>query len=224
MPDGRRVIFGGTRDGKSESSCPPMGASSRVAARDRRGPQCRRRSRRTEDLYFTRAGQDGRLAIAVLSPVEGAKATDIRPFRESGAAGNDSNAQVSSDGQWVALESTESGTREIYVQSAQGTGKTRISTMGGRGPRWGRNNRELLYWGNTPGNPALILVPVELTPSFRPGTPQELFRLGAGTTWDVAPGGEKFLVEVSRISTGATLAAVTNWFDELRRRAPIAKK
>jgi hypothetical protein len=226
MPDGRRIIYGGTRDGKSGLFVVPADGSKQpellLATDGPAVPTSLTSDGRT--LYFTRAGQDGRFTIAVLSPVEGAKTSDIRPFRESGAAANDSNAQVSSDGQWVAFESTESGAREIYVQSSQGTGKTRISTMGGRGPRWGRNNRELLYWGNTPGNPGLMLVPIELTPTFRAGTPQELFRLGAGTTWDIAPGGEKFLVEVSRVTTGATFAAVTNWFDELRRRAPIAKK
>jgi hypothetical protein len=61
-------------------------------------------------------------------------------------------------------------------------------------------------------------------PSFMPGEPKELFQLSLGTTWDPAPDGERFLVEVlSTSQTGSVFATVTNWFDELRRRAPSKK-
>jgi hypothetical protein len=43
----------------------------------------------------------------------------------------------------------------------------------------------------------------------------------SGTTWDVAPDGQHFLVE--SVGEGATIATVTNWFDELKRRAPAKK-
>jgi hypothetical protein len=37
----------------------------------------------------------------------------------------------------------------------------------------------------------------------------------------VAPDGQHFLVE--SVQSGGTLVTVTNWFDELRRRAPVKK-
>jgi hypothetical protein len=48
----------------------------------------------------------------------------------------------------------------------------------------------------------------------------------SGTTWDVAPDGKRFLVELTQVSNaagGSKVAAVTDWFDELRRRAPAKK-
>ena len=66
-------------------------------------------------------------------------------------------------------------------------------------------------------------VPIQPTP-FSAGEPRELFKAFSGTTWDVAPDGDHFLVEaVGTPGTGSVFAIVTNWFDELRRRAPVKK-
>lgn len=42
-----------------------------------------------------------------------------------------------------------------------------------------------------------------------------------GATWGVAPDAQHFLVE--SVQSGAVFVIVTNWFDELRRRAPVKK-
>ncbi|HZW74795.1 MAG TPA: hypothetical protein VFF43_14695, partial [Caldimonas sp.] len=59
------------------------------------------------------------------------------------------------------------------------------------------------------------------TAPFSAGAPVKLFSMFSGTTWDVAPDGQHFLVE--SVGEGATIATVTNWFDELKRRAPAKK-
>jgi hypothetical protein len=64
---------------------------------------------------------------------------------------------------------------------------------------------------------------VTTTPAFRAGQPKELFQQLSTTTWDVSPDKNKFLVELSARSGATTLAIVTNWFEELRRRAPARK-
>ena len=52
----------------------------------------------------------------------------------------------SQDGQWLAYSSNESGTWEVYVRSFPDTGKAiRVSTGGGRIPRWSPISRELFY-------------------------------------------------------------------------------
>jgi hypothetical protein len=59
---------------------------------------------------------------------------------------------------------------------------------------------------------------------FAASVPQKLFSVlvgTTGTTWGVAPDGQHFLVESNQ--SGTTLVTVTNWFDELRRRAPVKK-
>ena len=46
-----------------------------------------------------------------------------------------------------------------------------------------------------------------------------------GSTWDVAPDGKRFLIELRQDPQAASqkVVAVTNWFDELRRKAPRDK-
>ena len=64
-------------------------------------------------------------------------------------------------------------------------------------------------------------VSIQMTPALSAGTPRELFKTIPATTWDVAPDGDHFLVEiVGTPGTGSVFVTVTNWFDELRRRAP----
>jgi hypothetical protein len=95
-----------------------------------------------------------------------------------------------------------------------------VSDHGASRIRWAPNGRELLYWDAIGGNSALYSVAIQTSP-FSAGTPVKLFSMFSGTTWDVAPDGQHFLVE--SVGEGATIATVTNWFDELKRRAPAKK-
>jgi Tol biopolymer transport system component len=130
------------------------------------------------------------------------------------------SAQFSPDGHWVAYVSLESTTSEVYVLPFPGPGpKVRVSLDGGDSPRWSKDGHELLYWAGSPTT-GLMAVDVVTTPSFRAGQPKELFRQLSTTTWDISPDRNKFLVELSAGAGGSTLAIVTNWFEELRRRVP----
>ena len=87
-----------------------------------------------------------------------------------------------------------------------------------------RSGRELFYWTNTIGNAGLMAVPVQPGPVLAAEAPGELFRFLPATTWDVTPEGDRFLVESTPIGqSGSVFATVTDWFDELRRRAPSRK-
>ena len=55
---------------------------------------------------------------------------------------------------------------------------------------------------------------------LRLGVARELFELPIGSTWDVTIDRDRFLVELKAATAGSTLATVTDWFEELRRRAP----
>jgi serine/threonine-protein kinase len=134
------------------------------------------------------------------------------------------NGEVSPDGHWLAYQSSESGTDEIYVQPFPNAGsKTRISTNGGTVPRWSYNGKELFYWQQ--GNDReLFSVAVQAGPVFQAGLPQSLFKAPTGTTWDVAADGKRFLVELpAGASEGRPMDVVVNWFDELNRRVPLKK-
>jgi eukaryotic-like serine/threonine-protein kinase len=57
---------------------------------------------------------------------------------------------ISPDGRWLAYQSTESGSAEVYVmpfapQNPTRGGKRQISNGGGETPIWSHNSRELFY-------------------------------------------------------------------------------
>jgi len=66
------------------------------------------------------------------------------PFLKSKS--QDLNPQFSPDGRWLAYQSHESGSDEIYVRPASGeSGKWTISANGGQFPVWSRASHDLLY-------------------------------------------------------------------------------
>jgi hypothetical protein len=219
-PDGRAIVYGGTVDGKrgiykvladGSSAHPQVVLEAATAGL----PTSFTPDGKT--LLFTQAGVNGKATIMVF-PLDQPGAIP-HPLRESSAA--DSEGEVSPDGHWVALTSTESGHPEIYVMPIPGPGpKFQISADGGTRARWATNSHELFFWDLTAGTATLFASTTQLSP-FTSTPPQKLFTTFSGTTWGVAPDGQHFLVE--SVSNGGTLVTVTNWFEELRRRAPVKK-
>ena len=133
--------------------------------------------------------------------------------------------QFSPDGKWMVYVSDESGQPEIYVQSFPGPGaKWRISTKGGRMPRWGPDGRELFYVAT---DQKLMRVDIKMAPEVEIGEPQSLFLtrlklLGVGPTqYDVSADGQRFLVNTLVEEQDTTpITLVLNWFEELKRLVP----
>ena len=221
-PDGRRIVYTATKDGKSGLYAVPADGSGKpelLLATDKPA----------NPTSFTPDGKtlvydqlvDKRRQVFVVALPAGAAPQTPRALHET--ASTETNGQVSPDGRWVAYQSTESGSWEIYVQPFPGPGaKARISAQGGTNPRWSRTGRELFYWSNIPTS-KLIAVAIPPGQALSPGTPQELFQLLTGTTWDVTPDPDRFLVELTSGGVGTKIATVTDWFEELRRRAPVKK-
>jgi serine/threonine-protein kinase len=222
-PDSRRVYYRGSAGGKHGLYAVPADASAKgtlvLATESPAAPSSVTPDGKT--VVYQQAGSDKRLQIFRVTISDEGKAGEPVPLHES--IGTESLAQVSPDGRWVAYASTESGGTEVYVRPFPGPGpKERISLESGSAPRWSKDGRELFYWANVP-TARLMVVDVTTSPSFRAGQPRELFRQLATTTWDVTPERDRFLVELSEREGGSTLAIVTNWFEELRRRAPAKK-
>jgi serine/threonine-protein kinase len=220
-PDSKRVIYSSDQDGKfglfsvaTDASAQPV----QVLASDVKAtPTSLSPDGRT--LLFTRPGQKSRIMMVELS---GKGATgEPKPLHDT--ASSEGEAIVSPDGRWVAYTSMESGAPDIYMHPfPDGGAKVRVSTDGGNRARWSHDGRELLFWTMPP---SLSLESVAIPPGadLRPGAPQVLFKGLYGTTFDVTPDKSRFLVELTSALAGTEVAMVTNWFEELRRRAPARK-
>ena len=218
--DGRSIVYKGNKDGKPGIYKVPADGSGQpqliLAGADAVPTSFTPGD--TTLLFVQPAGPAGKRRIMVLPLNAAGGAPAPHAFRESSAA--DFEARVSPDGNWLAFLSSESGRPELYVMPFPGPGpKVQVSPNGASRARWSANGRELLFW-DTGGNSTLLSSSIQLSP-FSSASPQKLFSAFAGTTWGAAPDGEHFLVE--SVQSGAVMVTVTNWFDELRRRAPVKR-
>jgi eukaryotic-like serine/threonine-protein kinase len=122
-------------------------------------------------------------------------------------------AQLSTDGRWLAYVSNETGRFEVWVQPFGRNGpRRRLSTAGGGQPRWRRNGRELFYLTGDG-----TMMSVALSGDMGPSSPRELFKSAIDPQpvldrYVVSPDGQRFLAIVP---TGAPprpqLAVLVNW-------------
>jgi hypothetical protein len=114
--------------------------------------------------------------------------------------GDQSQAQFSPDGRWVAYTSTESGRLEVYVQPFPATGaRWQVSTAGGEQARWRRDGKELFYLAP---DRTLMSVPILVPGVFDAEAPRALFHAGemgvgdinVSQTYDVTPDGNRFVI------------------------------
>jgi len=136
------------------------------------------------------------------------------------------------DGRWLAYESEQSGTREVYVRtfpspSSGSGGQWLVSTNGGSVPRWSRSGRELLYQS---GDQIMAVRYTASGDAFVADKPRVwIAKLGGvGALWDVTPDGKRVAV-VSRAGGAEApreehaIVFVQSFFDEVRRRVPIGR-
>ena len=150
-------------------------------------------------------------------------AGDRKPVRYLSTPFNESFADISPDGRWLAYGSDETGTPEIYVRSFPDAGERhQVSASGGTGVQWSDNGRELLIWNTgqavrTVG--PILAVDVQTGPTFKAGTPRRLFVprqdiLGLAATSDL----QRFLAAVPAEGTPPpSFTVVVNWQALLRR-------
>jgi len=132
------------------------------------------------------------------------------------ANGDVSDGRFSPQGGWIAYSSNETSERQVYVRHfAQEGAVVRVSTAGGRRPRWRGDGRELFYIA-LDGD--LMAVDVDGTEELTFSSPRRLFHMtdryhGEATTYDVTPDGQRFLVQ--RFSL-RSLQLVQQWPELLR--------
>ena len=216
-PDGRRVAYYSTRAGMpglywitTDGNGKPelLLATASVANPNSWTPD-------GKALLYSQLNAARDADIWILPAPESGRETKPREFLRT--AFNEQHAQISPDGKWVAYSSDESGQVYVYVAPFPGLGgKVQVSTQPRTGMwRWASNSRELFYRER---GEQFWVVDVQAGVSFRAGRPQALFtHLG---NFDILPDGKRFLLVKSESpSGGARLEAITDWFEDLRRRA-----
>jgi Tol biopolymer transport system component len=148
-----------------------------------------------------------------------------KPYPLLQSAAGESDAQFSADGRWVAFVSNASGRDEVHVipfrdptseAGAPEGGRWQVSTSGGQSPRWRRDSREI-YFISAEGNlMAAALDVAEKSVSVK-GV-HLLFKASArpltinqGMPYDVAPDGERFVVNTLAPQLSQPIVVVANW-------------
>ena len=146
-----------------------------------------------------------------------------------------SNARISPDGKWIAYTAFDTGTFEIYVQPFPGLGnRVQVSNGGGSVAVWSRTKSELYFLIG--GQEQMFAMPYTVKdgtfvpekprplpgPKFSPTAPIATY----GPTFDLHPDGRRFAVAAATppppTSAGTgQLVLMVNFFDELRRLAPV---
>ncbi len=134
---------------------------------------------------------------------------------------DESQAQISPDGRWLAYQSNESGRIEIYIRpfpNASG-GKWQVSTGGGNHVRWRGDGKELFF---VTLDRKMMAVDIRNNrDALEIGVPRVLFesqfrnQVGGSTGWVVSADGQRFLLpsppDTERGAPSDPITVVLNW-------------
>ncbi len=226
-PDGRRLLFTGGPGRTQILSIAADGSGAPAIVVTGKGPEIPASWSVGGKLAYLE-NRDGKRQILIRSMSrDGAS----EPFSDSKF--NFQEAQFSPDGHWMAYVSNENGRNEVWVRAFPGPGeKYPISSGGGRNLVWARDQSELFYLGLEPsGKNRMMAVHISPSAAFKFGQPRQLFEGDYEDaiplrSYDITPDGQHFIMlrnEPPADQPVTKLTVVLNWFDELRRRAPVGK-
>jgi Tol biopolymer transport system component len=145
---------------------------------------------------------------------------DRKPFPIVQAPSKQDMPRLSFDGKWLAYDSNESGTWQVYAVSfPAGNQKCQISAQGGAQPRYRGDGKELYYLAL---DGKMMAVEIRANGKIEPGIPRALFDTGLNTDpsndqYDVAPDGQRFILFKSLVESEQTpITVVTNWTSLLK--------
>jgi serine/threonine-protein kinase len=170
------------------------------------------------------------LALDTGGPSGSSSIREATPLVKTSAG--ETNGTISPDGEWLAYQSNESGSWDIYVKPFADPNGARsiLSTGGGTSPRWSKDGRELYY---VSPRQEMMRVQVRKGAQWSPGRPEVLFdgsryllddQARPYLMYDVAKDGRFLLVKPvagqQAPDTRTNLIVVLNWFQELKRLVP----
>jgi serine/threonine protein kinase len=148
---------------------------------------------------------------------------DHVPFSYLNSPFQETHAQFSPDGHWIAYCSNEQGRSDVYVQSFPlGGGKWQISLNGGDQPQWRKDGQELYYMAP---DRSIMAVKVNTESTFGVGKPTQLFLTNVPFTnmtddrfsYLPTPDGQRFLVnQLAETNTAQPWYVVLNWANDLK--------
>jgi hypothetical protein len=227
--DGRRIIFASGRNGPQRIFTQAADGSA-PAQELFQAAKLAQPSSLTPDglhlLYLYRSDTGGvPNADIMMIPLQGTITSS--PVLASTA--NELNAEVSPDGHFLAYESNETGTDEVWVRPFPKvqSGRWQISVKGGTKPAWAAGGRELYY---VSPDDHLFRVDVTLQPVFRAGAPKAaietpIFARVGPRTYDVSLDGRLLVIEPlgNAQSPLTTITVVFGQGDELKRLLPPSR-
>jgi DNA-binding winged helix-turn-helix (wHTH) protein/dipeptidyl aminopeptidase/acylaminoacyl peptidase len=217
-PDGRRVFFASDRTGTFDVYSQPADGSAEarpeLVAPDFQTP-----------MAITPDGKH----LVVYENYRDISLVDLQPSRIEPLLAGDIGphlAEFSPDGKFLAYESAEAGSvTEVFVRPFPDVHawREKVSTGGGRFPRWGPRGSGELYYVAPDG--ALLAVAVAFEPRFSLGNATRLFAVdeplpqASGWPYDVSPQDGRFVMTELADQAAKTVTDVTvvlNWTSELR--------
>ncbi|HKE88565.1 MAG TPA: protein kinase [Vicinamibacterales bacterium] len=196
-------------------------------------------------LALTEGDPGGAQRVMILE-LEGDEANGWKPKPPTefvGGASRNVMPMFSPDGRWLAYLSNKTGSFELYVRPFPGPGnEVRVSSGGANDPRWSPTQQEILYSTlNQATNPTGQIMAVSYSvagSTFKPEKPRLWSTLtiaappfqAYGQFLDLHPDGLRVAVSLPRSAqeeksqnSPSTVVFILNFFEELRRRAPLAR-
>ncbi len=144
-------------------------------------------------------------------------------FHERGPA-------FSPDGRWIAYMSNKSGDYQVYVKGFRhGAAECQVSTDRGGYPAWSRNGRQLFFLYLGPTRQVKTVSYSASRDTFVPETPRmfptKISHFGTTRSYDPAPDGKRVVALTAADDEpggDSRLEFLLNFFDEVRRRVPVA--
>ena len=186
--DGLQVLFITPRGGREQMfSIPAAGGTPELLIDDARAPESWSDAAQVLS-YITFAGNDYDVRGYSLRD-RSSIAVAVEPISEMGS-------RFSPDGTWLAYESFEHGTPEIYLEPWPRNGtRTRLTAGGGRRPLWSADGTEIFFDRD---DARIYAVRVQTGTPIRAGTPvalpiKDFIQGGARRQYDLMPDG-RFLM------------------------------
>jgi Tol biopolymer transport system component len=221
-PDDSSIVFGGVRRAGTVAlyrtllSAPPGHEELLLSGADPMFPM----DISADGRFLLYASPSSKSGIDVWAlPLNEAK--EPKPFEVVRTDFNETMAQFSPDGKWIAYQSDKTGRDEIYLRPFPGPGPdTPVSIDGGAQPRWNPRGKELFY---VAADDRLMAAPIGVSPdgkTLEPGTPSPLFTTRVGSTatlkfrqqYVVSADGQSFVMQSAVAqSTASPITVILNW-------------